>query len=84
MTQINKEGGGSMQGSQHNSNHIQSGECKTTKNLRSNTPMHNVCNIVNKNDKNQIMVENQNNMTPADSLMNDEVSSKQSNDNQKS
>ena len=30
------------------------------------------------------MVENQNNMTPADSLMNDEVSSKQSNDNQKS
>lgn len=84
MTQINKEGGGSMQGSQHNSNHIQSGECKQSKNLRTNTPMHNVCKIVNKKDKNQIMVEEQNDQTPADSLMNDDNSSKQSAYNPKS
>jgi hypothetical protein len=30
------------------------------------------------------MVENQNNITPADSLMNDDISSKQSNDIKKS
>jgi hypothetical protein len=38
--------------------------------------MHNVCKIVNKKDKNQIMVEEQNDQTPADSLNNDDNSSK--------